>query len=76
VALPQSSDFALLALVVGIGFIAGLYYLVEHTSFGYDLRTSRGAAAAEYGGVNAKATTVRAMTLSGAIGGVGGAVWC
>jgi len=33
------------------------------------------AAAAEYGGVNAKATTVRAMTLSGAIGGVGGAVW-
>jgi len=39
---PQSSDFALLALVVGIGFIAGLYYLVEHTSFGYDLRTSGG----------------------------------
>ncbi|MCG1006638.1 ABC transporter permease [Halorubrum lacusprofundi] len=73
---PQSSDFALLALVVGIGFIAGLYYLVEHTSFGYDLRTSGvQAAAAEYGGVNAKATTVRAMTLSGAIGGVGGAVW-
>jgi len=49
---PQSSDFALLlALVVGIGFIAGLYYLVEHTSFGYDLRTSGvQAAAAEYGG--------------------------
>ncbi|MFO8116409.1 MAG: ABC transporter permease [Halorubrum sp.] len=73
---PQSSDFAILALLVGIGFIGALYYVVEHTSFGYDLRTSGvQAAAAEYGGVNAKATTVRAMTLSGAIGGVGGAVW-
>ena len=73
---PQSSDFAVVALVFGIAFIGALYYLVEHTSFGYDLRTSGvQAAAAEYGGVNAKATTVRAMTLSGAIGGVGGAVW-
>ncbi|WP_066416387.1 ABC transporter permease [Halorubrum aethiopicum] len=73
---PGSSDFALLALAVGVGFIGALYYLVEHTSFGYDLRTSGvQAAAAEYGGVNAKLTTVRAMTLSGALGGVGGAVW-
>lgn len=73
---PASSDFALLALLVGVGFIGGLYYLLEHTTFGYDLRTSGvQAAAAEYGGVNAKLTTVRAMTLSGALGGVGGAVW-
>ena len=73
---PGSSDFALLALAVGIGFIGVLYYVVEHTPFGYDLRTGGvQAAAAEYGGVNAKATTVRAMTLSGAIGGIGGAVW-
>ena len=73
---PKSSDFALLALLVGVAFILGLYYVVEHTSFGYDLRTSgMQAAAAEYGGVNAKLTTVRAMTLSGAIGGVGGSLW-
>ncbi len=73
---PGSSDFALLALAVGIGFILAFYYVVEHTAFGYDLRTGGvQAAAAEYAGVNAKATTVRAMTLSGAIGGVGGAVW-
>ncbi|MFC5280066.1 ABC transporter permease [Halorubrum rubrum] len=73
---PNSSDFALLALAVGVAFIGALYYLVEHTPFGYDLRTSGvQAAAAEYGGVNAKLTTVRAMTLSGALGGVGGAVW-
>ena len=73
---PKSSDFALLALLVGVACILGLYYVVEHTSFGYDLRTSgMQAAAAEYGGVNAKLTTVRAMTLSGAIGGVGGSLW-
>ena len=73
---PPSTDFALLALAGGIAFIGALYYFVEHTSLGYDLRTSGvQAAAAEYGGVNAKLTTVRAMTLSGALGGIGGAVW-
>ena len=73
---PESSDFALTVLVASGAAIAGLYYLLEHTAFGYDLRTSGiQATAAEYGGVNAKATTVRAMTLSGALGGVGGSVW-
>jgi len=73
---PQSADFAVVALLVGIAFIGALYYLIEHTSFGYDVRTSGvQAAAAEYGGVNAKLTTVRAMTLSGALGGIGGSVW-
>ena len=73
---PGSSDFAEAALLVGVLFVVGLYVLIEHTSFGYDLRTSGiQPAAAEYGGVNAKLTTVRAMTLSGALGGVGGAVW-
>jgi len=73
---PGSSDFALVVLVAAGAAIAGLYYLLEHTAFGYDLRTSGiQATAAEYGGVDAKATTVRAMTLSGALGGVGGSVW-
>ncbi|ELZ35615.1 ABC transporter permease [Halorubrum distributum] len=73
---PASTDFALIALLVGVAFIGALYYFVEHTSLGYDLRTSGvQAAAAEYGGVNAKLTTVRAMTLSGALGGIGGSVW-
>ena len=73
---PGSSDFALVVLVAAVGAVAGLYYLLEHTAFGYDLRTSGvQAAAAEYGGVDARATTVRAMTLSGALGGVGGSVW-
>jgi simple sugar transport system permease protein len=73
---PGSSDFALVVLVAAVGAVAGLYYLLEHTAFGYDLRTSGvQAAAAEYGGVDARATTVRAMTLSGALGGLGGSVW-
>ncbi|GAB3422793.1 ABC transporter permease [Haloparvum alkalitolerans] len=73
---PGSSDFAEAALLAGVLFVVGLYVLIEHTTFGYDLRTSGiQPAAAEYGGVDAKLTTVRAMTLSGALGGVGGAVW-
>ncbi|NUE02562.1 ABC transporter permease [Halorubraceae archaeon YAN] len=73
---PAASDFAEIALIGGLLGIAGLYYLLEYTSIGYDIRTSGvQPEAAEYGGVNAKRTTVLAMTLSGALGGIGGAMW-
>ncbi|MFB6234898.1 MAG: ABC transporter permease [Halopenitus sp.] len=73
---PQTSGFAEVALLIALAFVAGLYVLVEHTPFGFDLRTSGiQPMAAEYGGVDSKRTTVSAMTLSGALGGVGGAVW-
>ena len=67
------SVLALLAALVGVGVI---YALLEHTAFGYDVRTSgRQPAAAEYGGVDARRTIVASMTLSGALGGLGGAVY-
>ena len=73
---PQTGDFAEAALLIGLGTIVGLYLFLEHTSLGYDLRVSGiQPLAAEYGGVNAKLTTVRAMTLSGALGGIGGSMW-
>ncbi|SFL13411.1 simple sugar transport system permease protein [Halogranum rubrum] len=73
---PQGGDFSLIALLFGLVFVGALYYLIERTSFGYDLRTSGlQPDAAEYGGVDAKRTTVTSMALSGAIGGIGGAVW-
>jgi simple sugar transport system permease protein len=37
---PGSSDFALAVLFAAVGAVTGLYYLLEHTAFGYDLRTS------------------------------------
>jgi simple sugar transport system permease protein len=73
---PGSGDFSLLALAFAFLLVAGIFYLLERTSFGYDLRTSGiQPQAAEYGGVDAKRTTVASMFLSGALGGIGGAVW-
>ncbi|WP_224269375.1 ABC transporter permease [Haloprofundus salinisoli] len=69
-------DFSLVALGVALALVGAAYYLLEHTSFGYDIRTSGiQPEAAEYGGVDAARTIVSSMTLSGAIGGVGGAMY-
>ncbi|MFC7203702.1 ABC transporter permease [Haloferax namakaokahaiae] len=76
VAFPQGGDFSILALVFALVLVVVVWYLLEQTSFGYDLRTSgEQPEAAEYGGVDAKRTTVMSMFLSGALGGIGGAVW-
>ncbi|ELZ86026.1 sugar ABC transporter permease [Haloferax elongans ATCC BAA-1513] len=76
VAFPKGGDFSLLALAFGLGLVVAVWYLLEQTSFGYDLRTSgEQPEAAEYGGVDAKRTTVTSMFLSGALGGIGGAIW-
>jgi len=70
------TDFSLLALALALVFVGAIYYLLAHTSFGYDLRTAgTQPAAAEYGGVDAARTVVASLTLSGALGGVGGAVY-
>jgi ABC-type uncharacterized transport system permease subunit len=72
----QTSDFSILVLVTGLLLVAGIYYLLTRTSFGYDVRASGvQPEAAEYGGVPAERTMVLSMALSGAIGGIGGAVW-
>jgi ABC-type uncharacterized transport system permease subunit len=67
---------SMLALAFGIAVLVGVWYLLRHTSFGYDLRTSGlQPDAAEYGGVDADRTIVTSMTLSGALAGIGGAVY-
>jgi simple sugar transport system permease protein len=68
--------FSLLALAFAVVAVVALYYLLERTTFGYDIRTSGiQPQAAEYGGVDAKRTIVASMSLSGALGGLGGAVY-
>jgi simple sugar transport system permease protein len=72
----EQFGFSLLALAVGLVSVVALYYLIERTTFGYDLRTSGiQPEAAEYGGVDAKRTIVASLSLSGALGGLGGAVY-
>ncbi|WP_255195987.1 ABC transporter permease [Halorarius litoreus] len=70
------NDFSLLALGVGLVLVFAIYYLLTQTSFGYDVRTSGlQPEAAEYGGVDAERTVVSSFALSGALGGIGGAVY-
>lgn len=76
VVFPAGGDFSMIALVGALALAVGVYYLLWNTSAGFDLRTGGlQPDAAEYAGVDAKRTQVRSMALSGALGGVGGAVW-
>jgi len=72
----SSFGFSILALATGGLAVAGLYYLIERTTFGFDVQTSGvQPRAAEFGGVDARRTIVASMSLSGALGGVGGACY-
>jgi len=72
----SGSGFSLWALALAGAGIVGLYYLLFRTAFGYDVRTSGlQPAAARYGGVDAGRTVVTSMTLSGALGGIAGAIY-
>lgn len=69
-------DFSIIALGLGIVFLVAIWYLLNHTSLGYDIRTSGlQPDAAEYGGVDAERTVMAGMVLSGALAGIGGAVY-
>ena len=75
-AFPTGSKFSLAALGLALVLVVGVYALVEHTPLGYDIRVSgRQPEAAEYGGVDAAATTVKSFCLSGGLAGVAGAVY-
>lgn len=72
----EGTPFSLIALAVALGLVVGMYLLLGNTSFGYDLRASGlQPEAAEYSGVDADKMIVATLTLSGALAGVGGAVW-
>ncbi len=72
----DTGKFSLLALAFGGVVVLAVYALLFHTPFGYDVRASGlQPAAARYGGVDAARTVVASMTLSGALGGVAGAVY-
>ncbi|MFC4407421.1 ABC transporter permease [Haloarchaeobius iranensis] len=72
----QESRFSILALVLALVLAAVVYYVLWGTSFGFDVRTSGlQPEAATYAGVDAERTIVRSMTISGALGGIAGALW-
>ena len=73
---PGRTDASLLALALAVLVAVAVAYLLWRTAFGYDVRTSGlQPEAAEYGGVDAARTVVASMALSGALAGLGGAVY-
>ncbi|PSP77871.1 ribose ABC transporter permease [Halobacteriales archaeon QS_1_68_20] len=72
----SGTDFSVVALLLGAVLVGAVYYLLWHTAFGYELRTSGlQPAAAAYSGVDSERMIVTSMFLSGALGGVGGAIY-
>jgi ABC-type uncharacterized transport system permease subunit len=72
----DTTVFSMLALVGALAIGGGIYWMLNGTAFGYDLRTSGvQPEAAEYGGVDSEKMMVSSMALSGALGGLGGAVY-
>jgi len=72
----DGSRFSIYALVGALVVAVGISLLYNRTVLGYELRTSGiQEAAAEYSGVNAKRNIVTSMSLSGALGGVAGAMY-
>ncbi|PSP91685.1 ribose ABC transporter permease [Halobacteriales archaeon QS_4_66_20] len=72
----DGTRFSVLVLLFGLLAAALIYLLYERTVVGYDLRTSGLAPeAADYGGVDAKRNIVGSMSLSGALGGIAGAMY-
>ena len=68
--------FSMIALLGALAVAVGIYLLYDRTVLGYDLRTSGvQPEAAEYSGVDAERNVVTSMTLSGALGGVAGALY-
>lgn len=64
-----------IGIFIGLAFIFLVYILLWKTTWGYELRAvGLNPHAAEYGGINIKRNIILAMVISGAIGGIGGAV--
>jgi len=72
----DGAQFSVVAIGLALALVGATYYVLANTAFGYDVRTSGlQATAADYAGVDAKRLVVSSMTLSGALAGVGGAVY-
>lgn len=73
---PRGSTFSILALIGALLMLVGLYYLIQYTTFGYNVRL-RGlqSSAAEFARVDDQQVTVWTMVISGAIAGIAGGVY-
>lgn len=70
---PQNRLSVGLFLAIAMAFV--IWYLMNRTTVGYELRAvGSNKYGAEFGGINFKRNIVLAMAISGALGGLGGAI--
>lgn len=73
---PQGSRFSIIVFGGAVLFVIVFWYLLNYSSFGYNLRVSGiQPKAAEYSGVNSKRVIVATMTIAGIFGGLAGAAF-
>ena len=64
-------------ILIAILMIALVYYLLKHTTLGYEIRTvGSNLDAARYAGISVNKISIVSMLLSGALAGLSGAVVC
>ena len=74
--LAPRSNFSTIALLAAVGCVIVVYMFQKYSILGYSFRISGlQSKAAEYSGIDGKRTVIYSMGLSGAMGGVGGAIW-
>jgi simple sugar transport system permease protein len=62
-------------IFIAIGFAIIMYFVLEKTSFGYELKACGfNRDAARYAGINEKRSIIFSMTIAGALAGLGGAL--
>lgn len=62
-------------IFIALAAAVAVWYIINKTTLGYELRSvGFNRHAAEYGGINANASIVKAMAISGALSGLGGAI--
>ena len=62
-------------IIIAIVVAVIIWYIINKTTLGYELRSvGFNSHAAEYGGINSSASVMKALAISGALAGLGGAV--
>ena len=71
----MGSDYVNAGILIAVIFAVIIWVILNKTTFGYELKAcGYNRNASQYAGINAKKNIIRAMTISGALAGLGGAI--
>ena len=71
----MGSDYVNAGILIAIIFAVIIWVILNKTTFGYELKAcGYNRNASQYAGINAKKNIILAMTISGALAGLGGAI--